>query len=67
MTAICECLNKPIFVIFSEKSVKSNDKYYSQITHDKILTKQTSWFVYDDQSLNEIVNIADRFLKKYTS
>lgn len=62
MVALAEALNKPELVVWSRKGLKAIDQYIARITPQKILQRESSRFVIDDCSDEQLCEAADALL-----
>lgn len=55
---LAEAFDKPLFVIYSDRGLRSNDPYIRYCTAKKTFSKTTSRFAVDNEPTNEIVRKA---------
>lgn len=66
MIPLAECFDKPLMVVWAARGLESKELYIRQCTPQKILSKKTSRFMFDNWSPATIASTADEFLSTFT-
>lgn len=57
---IAEIFKKPLLVLFSRAGLRSSDAFISAITGDKILSRESSFYMIDDEPEDRVKQLIDR-------
>jgi hypothetical protein len=60
---LAESFSKPALIVWSRRGLNAGHQYIRQITPQKVLYRESSQFVIDDASLEEIDEAADGFMR----